>query len=240
MMTDMVERPGFRWKRLLPLAAIAVAAGVGLYFRDQFTFQTLAENREALIAWRDGNYLFAALTFIAIYVAIVAFSLPGAAIASLTGGFLFGLWFGTAFNVTAATIGATAIFSAVRLGFGEALSQRMDASDGTVKKIKDGLHENEVSFLLLMRLVPAFPFFVANLVPALVGVKTRTFVLTTFFGIIPGALVYTWVGSGLGEVFARGETPDLSIIWDPQILFPILALCALSLVPVVLKKFRKG
>ena len=239
MMIDHSEPGGFDWKRYAPLAAIAVAAGVGFYFRDHFTFQTLADNREALIAWRDGNYVLAAVSFVAIYVAIVAFSLPGAAIASLTGGFLFGLAFGTAFNVLAATIGATAIFTAVRMGFGEALSAKMDASEGAVKKIKAGIAENEVSYLLMMRLVPAVPFFVANLVPALVGVKTRTFVLTTLFGIVPGALVYTWVGSGLGEVFARGETPDLSIIWDPKILAPILALAALSAVPILLKTFRK-
>jgi len=238
MMSDIQEPGGFAWKRYAPVAAIAVAAGIGFYFRDFSTFQTLADNREALIAWRDGNFLLASLAFVAVYVAIVAFSLPGAAIASLTGGFLFGLAFGTTFNVLAATIGATAIFSAVRLGFGEALAARMEASDGAVKKIKEGLAANEVSYLLMMRLVPAVPFFVANLVPALVGVKTRNFVLTTLFGIIPGAIVFTWVGSGLGEVFARGETPDLSIIWDPQILLPMLALAALSAVPILVKKFK--
>ena len=92
--------------------------------------------------------------------------------------------------------------------------------------------------LFLIRLVPVVPFFVANLLPAMLGVRLPVFVLTTFFGIIPGAIVYTWVGSGLGEVFEMGQTPDLSIIWDWQILGPILALCALSLLPAILKRFR--
>lgn len=236
----MTRARGVSFKRLLPLAAIALAAAVGIYYRDLFSFETLAEHREQLLAWRDANYALAAAGFVAAYTLIVAFSLPGAAVASLTGGFLFGLVMGSVLNVTAATIGATAIFSAVRLGFGEALAARMEASEGRVRAFKRSLNENEISFLLLIRLVPVVPFFVANLLPAMLGVRLPVFVLTTFFGIIPGAIVYTWVGSGLGEVFEMGRTPDLSIIWDWRILGPILALCALSLLPAVVKRFRKG
>lgn len=242
MMIDMNPETatGLSPRRLLPVAVIALAAAVGFYFRDLFSFEMLAAHREQLIAWRDAYYLPVAGGFVLLYILIVAFSLPGAALASLTGGFLFGVVFGTAFNVVAATIGATAIFTAVRLGFGDALSARMDATEGAVHRFKEGLRENEISFLLLMRLVPAVPFFVANLVPALVGVRPANFVVTTFFGIIPGAIVYTWVGSGLSEVFARGATPDLSIIWDWRVLGPILALCALSALPIFLKASRKA
>lgn len=238
MLTRTTETRLVSARRLLPLAAIALVAAIGFHYRDLFSFETLAEHREQLLAWRDANYPLVALGFVAAYVVIVAFSLPGAAIASLTGGFLFGLVMGSIFNVVAATIGATAIFSAVRLGLGEALAARMDASEGRIRTFKQSLNENQVSFLLLIRLVPVVPFFVANLLPAMLGVRLPVFVLTTFFGIIPGAVVYTWVGSGLGEVFAMGRTPDLSIIWDWQILGPILALCALSLLPAVLKRFR--
>jgi len=129
--------------------------------------------------------------FIAIYVVIVAFSLPGAAVASVTGGFLFGIVWGTTFNVIAASLGAVAIFQAARMGLGNSLAAKMEASDGTLKRIKDGLNENEVSVLFLLRLVPAVPFFVANLLPALVGVKFSNFAMTTVIGIIPGALVFT-------------------------------------------------
>jgi len=94
--------------------------------------------------------------------------------------------------------------------------------------------------LFLMRLVPVVPFFVANLLPALVGVPLGRYVVTTFFGILPGALVYTSVGAGLGAVFAQGETPDLGIIFEPQILLPLLGLCALAALPMVLKALRKG
>lgn len=225
--------------RHLPLAMIVLAALVGAWaLGDLLSFDTLRENREALLAFRDSNYVVLVALFVAAYVAIVAFSLPGAAVASMTGGFLFGLGMGTFLNVTAATIGASLIFLAARLGLGESLSARFDSSTGTMKKIRDGLRENELSVLFLMRLVPAVPFFVANLLPAMVGVSLGRFVFTTFFGIIPGALVFTWIGVGLGSVFDRGENPDLSLLWEPHIIGPILGLCALAALPIVVKALR--
>lgn len=225
----------------VPLAAIGLVAVVGaVTLKDTLSFEALAQNREALLAFRDENLLLTIGIYLIAYILIVAFSLPGATIATLTGGFLFGLATGTLLTVFAATIGATIIFLAARWGLGEKLAARMDASEGRVKHLKAGLAENELSVLFLMRLVPAIPFFVANLLPALVGVRLDRFVFTTFFGIIPGTAVYTWVGAGLGEVFARGETPNLGIIFEPQILGPILGLCALALLPIVLKKFRKS
>jgi uncharacterized membrane protein YdjX (TVP38/TMEM64 family) len=239
-MTDMTEIPKNNFVRRLPLIAILAIAVIGAFtLRDYLTFDTLRDNREALIAFRDSNFILTAAVFIAIYVAIVAFSLPGATIATLTGGFLFGIFPGALFNVTAATIGATLIFMAAQWGLGEKLAAKMEGSDGAVKKIKDGIDENQWSMLFLIRLVPAVPFFVANLVPALVGVPLRRFVISTFLGIIPGGVVYTSVGAGLGEVFARGETPNLGIIFEPHILFPILGLCALAALPIVIKAIRR-
>ncbi len=226
--------------RKLPLIAVGIVAIVGaLTLRDHVSFETLRQNREALLAFRDANYLLTALVFIAAYMALVAFSLPGATIATLTGGFLFSVFPGVLFNVTAATLGAIALFTAVRWGLGERLAARIDASDGRVKRLKDQIAKNEVPVLFLIRLVPAVPFFVANVVPALVGARPRNFALTTFFGIMPGGLVYTWVGSGLGEVFARGETPNLGIIFEPYILGPLLGLCALAALPIAIRAFRR-
>ena len=225
--------------RHAPLAAILVAAVVGYFtLGDYLSFDTLRDNREALLAFRDANYLGLALAFIAVYILIVAFSLPGAAVASVTGGFLFGLVLGTTFNVIAATIGACAIFLAARWGLGRTLSAKFETSEGTLQKINKGLHENEISVLFLMRLVPVVPFFVANLLPALVGVKFINFLVTTALGIIPGAIVYTWVGVGLGEVFDRGGTPDLSLLWEPQVIGPILGLCVLAALPILIKTIR--
>ena len=226
-------------KRHLPLILIAAVALVGVFtLRDTLSFETLAENRDALFALRNDHFVLIAAAFVLIYVAIVAFSLPGAAVASITGGFLFGLVGGTVLNVISATAGACLIFLAARVGLGEMLSARMDASEGRLAKLRDGLHENEISVLFLLRLVPAVPFFVANLLPALVGVRFRNYVFTTALGIVPGAIVFTWIGVGVGEVFDRGETPDLSILWEPHVIGPILALCALAALPMVIKAVR--
>ncbi|WHZ35564.1 TVP38/TMEM64 family protein [Sagittula sp. MA-2] len=226
-------------KRHLPLILIAAVALFGVFtLRDTLSFETLAENRDALIALRDDHFVLIAAAFVLIYVAIVGFSLPGAAVASITGGFLFGLVGGTVLNVISATAGACLIFLAARAGLGEMLSARMDASEGRIAKLRDGLRENEISVLFLLRLVPAVPFFVANLLPALVGVRFRNYVFTTALGIVPGAIVFTWIGVGVGEVFNRGETPDLSILWEPHVIGPILALCALAALPMVIKAVR--
>ena len=222
--------------RRLPLIVIAVVAAIGAFaFRDVLSFETLRENRESLLAFRDANMALTVLAFIGTYVLIVGFSLPGATVATLTGGFLFGIFPGVLYNVTGATLGAVVIFLAARWGLGETLKARMEASEGMVAKIKKGLDENQWSMLFFIRLVPAVPFFVANLIPAFLGVPLYRYVVSTFLGILPGALVYTSVGSGLGAVFARGESPDLGLIFQPHILLPILGLCALSLLPVVIK-----
>lgn len=226
---------------MIPLAAILVVATLGFFtLGDYLGFDVLRENRDALTAFRDRHFLASSLVFLTAYAVIVAFSLPGGAVASLTGGFLFGLFPGTLYNVSAATGGAVIIFLAARWGLGAHLAKRMEDSDGIAHRIRRGLMENELSFLFIMRLVPAIPFFAANLIPALVGVRLPRFAFTTFFGIIPGALVYTWIGAGLGSVFERGETPDLGIIFEPQILGPILALAALALLPVILKRLNKN
>lgn len=229
------------WRLRLPLILLAAGALAGaLLLREHLTFEALRDHRAALLAFRDAHPAATATLFIAAYVAIVAFSLPGAALASLTGGFLFGVFPGTLYNVTGATIGAVCIFTVVRLGLGDGWKHRIDASDGAIRRISDGIAANQVPVLLAMRLIPGIPFFVANLIPAFLGIATWRFAWTTFVGILPGTAVYTWVGSGLDAVFARGEAPDLRLIFEPQILLPILALAALSLLPVILNAVRRA
>ena len=242
-MTDDADRTetarGNRFLRALPFVAIVVAAASGYWvFRDQLSFNALREHQEALTAFRDAHYVPTVAAFVGAYVAIVALSLPGATIATLAGGFLFGLFSGVLFNVAAATLGASVLFLAARWGLGARLAARMDGAGGAIGRIKREIAENELSVLFLIRLVPAVPFVVANILPALVGVAFPRFALTTFVGIIPGTAVYTWVGSGLGSVFAEGGTPDLGIIFTPQILGPILALCALAALPIVIRAVR--
>lgn len=229
-------RPAVSLRRLAPLAA-AVAGAVALYVfgGDYLSFEALKENREALIAWRDANYALAALVYVAVYFTATALSFPGGLALTLTGGFLFGTIFGAAFAVTGATLGAIAIFLIAKAGLGDALRAR---ASGFLKRMEVGFREDEVSYLLIMRLVPAVPFFVANVAPAFLGASTATYAWTTAVGIIPGALVYSSVGAGLGAVFAAGEEPNFGLIFEWPVLGPLLGLAALAALPVVLKRLR--
>ena len=227
--------------RVLGIAVFAaVSIAVSYVFSDYLSFEALRQNKDALEAFRTQSPLLTSVLFFAIYTLIVAFSLPGAAVASITGGFLFGLGLGTLLNVGAATLGAMAIFSVVRFGFGNALAARMNASDGPAARIQKALRNNEISVLLLIRLIPVVPFFVANIAPALVGVRWQNFLWTTFVGILPGGLVFTWIGVGVAEVLDQGGVPDLSLIWSPHILGPILGLALLSALPIALKSLGWG
>ncbi|MGR3435120.1 MAG: TVP38/TMEM64 family protein [Shimia sp.] len=243
-MTDMTADPAetptkrSRLKRALPLIGVIGMAVLGAVFlRDYLGFEALRDNREALLAFRDGNYLLLSVLFVLVYAAIVAFALPGAAIASITGGFLFALFPGTLFNMIAATLGATATFLVARYSAGDAW-EKLSENEGIVGRIKKGIDESQWETLFLVRLLPIFPFFVSNIALSLVGVPLWKYVVGTFLGILPGALVYTWIGAGLGEVFARGETPDLGLLFEPHILGPILGLAALAVLPIVIKSLR--
>ena len=239
MVDTTAQRPANAEKsltRFLPLVVLGAGAVVGFIFlREYLSFETLKENREALIAWRDDNYVLAALAYVLAYVVIVAFSVPGAAFMTLTGGFLFGLLPGTLLTVFGATVGASCIFLAAKTSLGASLKER---AGPWMEKFEKGFQENEISFLFLLRLVPALPFFVANLLPAFFGVKLFTYVWTTFLGILPGTAVYTSIGTGLGEVFAKGEELSLNVFSDPAVWGPFVGLTVLAILPIVIKKIR--
>lgn len=236
----MANTPGRGLWRQAPILLILAAAVIGAFtLREHLSFDALAAHRETLLAFRDAHYAVSVVLFVTAYAVMVALSLPGALVATLTGGFLFGLFPGALYNVTGATLGAIAVFLAARSGFGATLNDRIAAGGGAAARLMAGLRENELSVLFLMRLLPVVPFFLANLIPAALGVGLGRFALTTFFGIMPGGLVYTWVGAGLGEVFARGGTPDLGILFEPQILGPLLGLAALAALPMVLRLLRR-
>jgi uncharacterized membrane protein YdjX (TVP38/TMEM64 family) len=227
----------FTLRRIWPL--VVIVAGIAGFFafglESYVTFDALKENREWLLHQVEEHRTFTTVAFIAIYAAIAGFSLPGATVASITGGFLFGLWLGTAWNVIGATIGATLLFMAARSVFADVLHEK---AGPWLKKIEAEFNENAFSYLLFLRLVPLFPFFAVNLVPAFLGVRLSTFVATTFIGIIPGGFVYTSVGAGLGAIFDRGEEFSLSDVITPEIVAGLGGLGLLSLLPVAVKMWR--
>jgi uncharacterized membrane protein YdjX (TVP38/TMEM64 family) len=233
-----VAAPGLSPRRLVPVGLIAAGfAAFFLFDLDRYlNFETLKDNREALVAWCGDHAVLAAGAFVAAYALVVALSLPGAAWMTIAGGFLFGPFFATIYVVVAATIGATAIFLAARHAFSDVLRAKAGPA---IRKMEAGFRENALSYLLVLRLVPIFPFWLVNLVPAFLGVPLRIFVIGTFFGIIPGSIVYTLVGNGLGAVLDAGGKPDLGLIFAPEILAPIIGLALLSLVPVAYKRLRR-
>lgn len=226
-------------KRLLPMGIILVALAVffALGGPEYINMESLKNNRETLAGFVQENFILTFLGFILIYAVLVAISVPGAGFLSIFGGFLFGTIVGGAGNVIGATIGATTIFLAARYAIGDALSKK---AGPYMKKFEAGLKENELSYLFILRLIPAFPFFIVNIVPALFDVKLRNYMIATFFGIIPGALVYASIGDGIGAVFDAGEDVQLSgLMTQPRILAPIIGLILLSLIPIIYKKFKK-
>lgn len=234
MRSRMLKHAILRW---IPLALIALAFFLVFYFRwyHYLSFETLQQYHQFLAQRTQEHYVLTVIIFIAIYITAVAISIPGATFITLTGGFLFGLFWGTLFVVFSATIGATLLFLAVNTALGSWLERR---AIRWIKKMERGFQKNAFNYLLFLRLVPLFPFWLVNIVPALLNVPLRTFLIATFIGIIPGSFVYVSVGNGLSHIFAAGETPNLGIIFSTPILIPLIGLALLSLIPVLYKKFK--
>jgi uncharacterized membrane protein YdjX (TVP38/TMEM64 family) len=215
--------------------AVIILAAVAIRWSGlagSLSLETLREHREALTGWVQGHVVLASLGYTLLYIAAVAFSLPGAVVLTLAGGFLFGAILGTLLTVTAATIGASLIFLFAKTLFAE---NALDRFGAPAARLADGIRRNAASYLLVLRLVPLFPFFLVNLVPAFVGVPLVTFVVTTFFGIIPGTVVFSLAGAGLGSVLDQGGDITPSSILTPQIMAGLLGLAALSLAAIPLK-----
>lgn len=224
-----------RWSLLI---IILIILSLFFYFRlyEWLTFDALKENRAFLMEWTQQHYTLSILFFVLIYIMVVSTSVPGATILTLVGGFLFGPVVGSVMVVGGATLGAMLINLAVEFALRDWVKQR--AFQG-VKKMEAGLKEDAFSYLLFVRLVPLFPFWLVNIVPALLGVPRGVFFITTLIGIIPGTVVYVLVGNGLGHVLDNNQEPNLGIIFEPYLFIPLVALAVLALVPVAYKKFRK-
>jgi uncharacterized membrane protein YdjX (TVP38/TMEM64 family) len=229
--------PALRLRRLVPLLLLLAGAvaffalGLGRYL----SFAGLAENCE----WLEDQVArlgpFAVLAYIAIYATVAALSVPGATVLTVAGGFLFGTAAGGIYALVGATIGATLVFLIARTSLGEILQRRAGPA---MRKLEAGFKANAASYLLVLRLVPLFPFWLVNLVAAFLGVPLRTFVLYSFVGMAPGAFVYASLGQGASTIIEQGRSPDLHVIFTPRVLLPIIALAVLAMVPVVYRQFR--
>lgn len=231
---------GRSWaRRLWPI--LVLAAGLALFWAlrlDRFLgFEALKEHRNLLLDLVSRHPVAMGVGFTLFYALSAAFSLPIAALLSITGGFLFGQGWGTALNVLGASAGATALFLAARTAIGDSLRRR---AGPWLKRMEEGFRRNALSYLLFLRLVPLFPFVAVNLVPAALGVSLRDFVIATTLGIIPGAFVYAAVGVGLGSVFDSGQAFSAKGVLTPKLVLALVGLACLALVPVVYKKLRRS
>ncbi len=214
------------------VVAVLFAAAIGAFFYfdlgHYLSLDALKENRDRLLAFTEANYAAAVALFISAYCLVVAASLPGAAIMTLAGGFLFGSLLGTLYVNLGATAGATAAFLVARY----LLRDWVEAKFGNrLAPIQQGFASNAFSYLMTLRLIPLFPFFVVNMVSGLTRVSVATYVAATAIGIIPGSFVYAYAGRQLGTINSLRE------IASPNVLMAFTLLGLLALVPIVYQKF---
>ncbi len=242
------------WQRLagplVLLAALALAYGLGLH--NYLTFEAIAENRAALSAYTSDHIVLSVLAFIAAYSLAVAVSIPGASILTILAGLLFGWLAGGLVAIVAATLGATIVFQIAKSSFGDVLARK---AGPFLSRISAGFADDAFNYLLFLRLVPAFPFWLVNIAPALANVKLRTFIITTFLGIIPGTFAFASIGAGLDSIITAqqavrnqcltSKTPaecpfeiSLSSLVTTELLLAFAALGLVALIPVALKKWK--
>jgi len=232
---DRPARPGpFQARRWWPLALLI--AGLVLFFalggERYLSWAMLRASRTELVAFVAAHPLAAPLVYLVAYTAMTAFSVPEGAVATVLGGFLFGPVLATVYVVFAATLGATLLFLAARTSLGAVFAAKAGPS---LHKMEAGFQAQALSYLLFLRLVPVFPFWLVNLVSALLNVPLGTYVLGTFLGIIPGTFVFALAGNGVAEVLESGRTPALDDFTRAAVLLPLIGLALLALVPVAYK-----
>jgi uncharacterized membrane protein YdjX (TVP38/TMEM64 family) len=224
------------WPVLIIVVALALVYASGL--SDALSLTALRAHEADLRGVVLAHPFLAVAAFVMIYAVVTAASVPGAAIMTLAGGFLFGPWLGGAASLVGATAGATAIYYATRSAFGEPLRRRAERQGGALKRIADGFSQDALSYVLTVRLIPLLPFWLVNIAAGVAGAPIRAYVAGTFVGMAPATLIYSWIGAGLGRVFERGAEPDLSILFEPFLLVPLIGLGLLSLAPIVVRRRR--
>ena len=238
-MTEAAEGRRPLWRRLVPLAllAAAIALAFALGLDDYLSFEALRANRERLLELVQRYGVVAGIGYMAVYAGVVALSLPGATFMTLAGGFMFGAALATLYTVIGATAGATVIFLIARTAAGDVLARRAGPA---LRRMEQGFRDNALNYLLVLRLIPLFPFWLVNLVPALLEVPLRTYVIGTFFGIIPGTFVYCLAGAGLGSVLESGAEFSLAGVLTPTMIAALAGLALLALLPIAYRRLRGG
>jgi uncharacterized membrane protein YdjX (TVP38/TMEM64 family) len=225
--------------RFVPLIALALAllalwaSGVGHWLN----WATLARNQAWLANWVALNPLLAPAVYVLLYATATALSLPEAAVLTVAGGLLFSTWLGGALAVVGSTTGAVILFAAARSAFAPMMERR---AGPRISRMRAELQRSGFLYLLSVRLVPLFQFWFVNLAAALAGMRLLPYVGATLLGIIPSTIVYAAIGSGIGDVLADGRRPDLSIVFSPAILGPLVGLAVLALLPIIWRHWKRA
>ncbi|MEF2552372.1 TVP38/TMEM64 family protein [Aurantimonas sp. A2-1-M11] len=242
MKTQASARTRPQLARYLPVAVIVVGLILAYMFRlhTYLSLDVFLDSRERLRNFVSLHVVLASLGFVTLYAVLVAFAFPAAAIVTIAGGFLFGWLLGGVLAVIGATIGATAIFLAARHAFGDLLRRR---AGGAIRRFADGFRDDAFAYLLVLRLTPVLPFLAVNVAPAFFEVSLRTYVAATFLGIIPGAMVYAFLGSGLNQALANVASGEVEIanLVTTEMTIGLAGLAALAILGLILKKtfFRR-
>jgi uncharacterized membrane protein YdjX (TVP38/TMEM64 family) len=242
------------WHRLIGpgILLCLLVAGYALGLHHYLTLEAIAENREKLASFTAEHLWTALAVYMCLYALAVAVSFPGASVLTIVAGLLFGWAIGGTAAILSATLGAVIVFQITKSSFGDVFTRR---AGPFLKRINAGFQEDAFSYLLFLRLVPAFPFWLVNIAPALANIKLRTFAITTLIGIIPGTFAFAFVGAGLDSVIAANSLAHAQCVAEkgalgcpfaltigslitPQLLAAFAALGVVSLVPVVLKKWK--
>lgn len=223
--------------RLLPLAVLVLGGVTFIAFGGHrwLTLAALADHHHWLCDMVAHSGAEGVAAFILAYAAFVSLSVPGGALLTMTGGFLFGIWLGALYSVVGATIGATIVFLAARAG----LARLATRAGPLTQRLIAGLRDEGFNYLLAVRLIPVVPFWLVNLAAGILGLPLVPYVLGTFIGIIPVTIIYASLGNGFGTLLEQGRHPDLAILFEPGVLLPILALAAMALLPVAVKRWRR-
>ncbi len=245
--------PRFSVRRLLPLVAIvaALAMVIAMGWHRHLSFESLVRHHSVLQDFVAQNKVAALAAYVALYIAVVALSVPGAVYLTIAGGILFGVLLGGIAAAVGATIGAICIFLIAKSALGEQLARR---AGPLADRLAEGFRADAFSYLLFLRLVPIFPFWLVNLVPALAGVRLATFAAATAIGILPGTFAFAFVGAGLTSVITVQEAAyraclaagrsdcrldfDLKAAVTPELLMALAALGVVALIPVIVKRLR--
>ena len=233
-MTDTVEKKESPiWIKLWPVYVIAagLALAVSQGWHQYLTLESLSENAVWLDELVRNNLVLVLAGYILVYAAATTFIIPGGVL-TIAGGFLFGLYIGTPATIIAATVGASILFFAAKTSIGSVLRQ---IAGPFLERMESGFNENALSYMFALRLIPLFPFAVVNIAPGLLGAKYRDYLITTFFGIIPATLAYTWIGAAIKGTLLEGGEVDIGSLAS-NFLPAFIALGVVSLIPVAYKK----